>query len=196
MSVSLFGFDFVAPPPSVCFTLVYRNIDFLVLTLITCSHRQLSCPLSVYFDICDYLDSALCLFYNDFCLAPLNFSFTSLCNWVPSFTSPLPHITKSVLKQNLRLSIVPSKHDFLLFCTLPKINKERCFYSTITLSADFEWQDEALSMRHMNNWKSACSHWLGHCGSQCGQGYYTVLQKCNYLYHLDNPYRKGNILMR
>ena len=85
MSVSLFCFDFVAPPPSVCFTLcivyvwssccVYRNIDFLVLTLISCSRRQLSCPLSVYFDICDYLDSDLCLFYNDFCLAPLNLFF-------------------------------------------------------------------------------------------------------------------------
>ena len=47
MSVSLFSFDFVAPPPSVCFALcivyvwsscyVYRNIDFLVLTLILCS---------------------------------------------------------------------------------------------------------------------------------------------------------------
>ena len=57
LSVSLFSFDFVAPPPSVCFTLcivyvwsfccVYRNIDFLVLTLILCSRRQLSCPVCV-----------------------------------------------------------------------------------------------------------------------------------------------------
>ena len=108
MSVSLFSFDFVAPPPSVCFTLcivyvwssccVYLNIDFLVLTLISCSRRQLSCPLSVYFDICDYLDSDLCLFHNDFCLAPLNFFFTSLCNWVPSFTSPLPHVTTGLMQ--------------------------------------------------------------------------------------------------
>ena len=64
MSVCLFSFDFVAPPPSVCFTLcivyvrssccIYRDIDFLVLTLSSCSR-----PLSVYFDICDYLDSDL-----------------------------------------------------------------------------------------------------------------------------------------
>ena len=71
----------------------YRDIDFLAMTLISCSRRQLSCPLSVHFDICDYLDSDLCLFHNDFCLAPLNFFSTSLCNWVPSFTSPLPHVT-------------------------------------------------------------------------------------------------------
>ena len=85
MSVSLFSFDFVAPPPSVCFILcivyvwssccVNRYIDFLVLTLILCSRQQLSWPLSVYLDICDYLDSDLCLFDNDFCLAPLNFFF-------------------------------------------------------------------------------------------------------------------------
>ena len=60
MSVSLFRFDFVAPPPSVCFTLcivyvwsssVYRYIDFLVLTLIHVLTDN-SLVLSVYFDIC------------------------------------------------------------------------------------------------------------------------------------------------
>ena len=117
MSVSLFSFDFVAPPPSVCFTLcivyvwssccVYRNIDFLV--FISCSRRQLSCPLSVYFDICDYLDSDLCLFYNDFCLAPLNFFFTSLCNWVRSFASPLPHVTGQTY--SIPISWLSSSYD-------------------------------------------------------------------------------------
>ena len=85
MSVCLFSLDFVAPPPSVCFTLcivyvwssscVYRSIDFLVLTLISCSCRQLSCPLSVYFDICDYLDSYLCLFYQRFLPCPIELLF-------------------------------------------------------------------------------------------------------------------------
>ena len=89
MSVSLFSFDFVAPPPSVCFILcivyvwssccVYLNIDFLVLTLSSCSRRQLSCPLSVYCDIYDYLDSDLCLFHYDFGLAPWNLFFSLHC---------------------------------------------------------------------------------------------------------------------
>ena len=79
MFISLFSFVFVAPSPSIYFILciyagfsrcVYCFVDFLVLTLLTCSHRlRFSLP-SWSCDISDYPAYDPCLFIDpDFCLS-------------------------------------------------------------------------------------------------------------------------------
>ena len=105
MSVCLFCFDFVTPPPSVCFILcivyvwsscrVYCKFDFLVLTLCSCSRRQLSCVLPLYLDISDYLDSDLYLFNYDFCLAQLNL----FCHFT-AHLGPFLHLTSHHVTQS------------------------------------------------------------------------------------------------
>ena len=114
MSVGLFCFDFVTPPPSVCFILcivyvwssccVYCKFDFLVLTLCSCSCRQLSCLLPLYLDISDYLDSDLCLFNYNFCLAQLNLFFHFTVHLGPFLHLPL--IPRNRLKPKSKVNLI------------------------------------------------------------------------------------------
>ena len=93
MFVSLFSFEFVAPPPSIWFTLCivyvwssccgYCNIDVLFLTPISClADNSLAFCLCTMIYMITWLMTSVCLL-TTISVCPIKSIFFTLCIWVP-----------------------------------------------------------------------------------------------------------------
>ena len=136
---------------------------------VSCSCRQLSCPLCMYCDICDYLDSDLCLFDNDFCLAPLNFFLhfpfppRNRCVCTTHMQYVYAHAKANMYTQWVKL--VPYKclllytHTYTLLIHSPLMHHNLMFKQYITKSS--HWSVTFLASIRYSNDYLCYLHYIG-----------------------------------
>ena len=123
MFVSLFSFEFVAPPPSIYFILcivwssccVYYYIDILVLTPHFVSRRLLSCLLSLYCD-CIWLPGFWPVCFTKFSALSIIPLYTA-SGFLIHFHSPAPYVTEGSRHTGPSTMLFDHEHDeeYLLF---------------------------------------------------------------------------------